>query len=75
MGCQPGSQGYPIDRSLRRVNPANKPVKKAKLGASPQLECWNAGILEKWVLTYGPERILDYWVNGNNRLDDKIKNG
>jgi hypothetical protein len=23
-----------------------------KLGASPQLECWNAGILEKWVLVY-----------------------
>ncbi len=23
-----------------------------KLGASPQLECWNAGILEKWVLEY-----------------------
>ncbi len=23
-----------------------------KLGASPQLEWWNAGILEKWVLGY-----------------------
>jgi hypothetical protein len=24
---------------------------------------------------YGLERILDCWGNGNNRLDDKIKNG
>jgi|GEM_PF-2169129 len=23
-----------------------------KLGASPQLECWNDGILEKWLLGY-----------------------
>jgi hypothetical protein len=23
-----------------------------KLGASPLLECWNDGILEKWVLGY-----------------------
>jgi hypothetical protein len=51
-----------------------------KLGASPQLECWNTGILEKWVLTsgfrtYGSERMLDCWVNGDNRFDDRIKNG
>jgi hypothetical protein len=25
-----------------------------KLGASPQLECWNSGILERWVLISGP---------------------
>ncbi len=25
---------------------------KFKLGASPQLEWWNTGILEKWVLGY-----------------------
>jgi hypothetical protein len=25
---------------------------KYKLGALPQLEWWNAGILEKWVLGY-----------------------
>jgi len=31
------------------------------------LECWNAG-----KMGFG---ILDRWVNGNNRLDDKIKNG
>ncbi len=43
-----------------------------KLGASPQLEWWNAGILEKWVLAYGSERILQYWVNGKIRLEDKV---
>ncbi len=42
------------------------------LGASPQLEWWNAGIMEKWVLAYGSERILQYWVNGRIRLDDKV---
>jgi hypothetical protein len=39
------------------------------------LESWNDGILENWVLTSGSERILECWVNGNNRLDDKIENG
>jgi hypothetical protein len=34
-------------------------------------ECWNTGKLEKWVLTSGTERILDSWVNGNIRFDDK----
>jgi len=41
---------------------------------------WNAGILEKWVMRLArivccSERILDGWVNGNNRFGDKIKNG
>jgi hypothetical protein len=52
---------------------------KNKLGASPQpveslevvrLECWNPGILEKWV--------LGYWIVGlmvRRRRNDKIKNG
>jgi hypothetical protein len=26
--------------------------RRSKLGASPQLECWNDGILENWVLGY-----------------------
>jgi hypothetical protein len=41
-----------------------------KLRASPQLECWNAGILEEWV--------LGYWTIGlmvHRRRNDKIKNG
>ncbi len=79
-GLSTGAAGYWF---LMRVNRSNKPAGRAKLGASPQLASGplglrpggNAGILEKWVLTYGSERILDCWVNGNNRLDDKIKNG
>jgi hypothetical protein len=38
-------------------------------------ECWNNGILEKWVLTSGGEGILDCWISGNIRFDDKIING
>ena len=33
---------------------------------------WNDGTMELW--NDGLE-ILQCWVNGNNRLDDKIKNG
>jgi hypothetical protein len=28
------------------------PFATYKLGALPQLECWNAGILEEWILGY-----------------------
>ena len=28
-----------------------------KLGASPQSECWNSGILESWVLVSGSQRL------------------
>jgi len=31
--------------------------------------------MEKYVLACGSKRMLQCWVNGNNRLDDKIKNG
>jgi hypothetical protein len=37
-------------------------MKMVKLGASPQLEWWNGGIME-------------FWVNGKFWVNDKIKNG
>ena len=46
-------------------------LKKIKLGASPRLELWNAGILEKWV--------LGYWSIGlmvrRRRNEHKVLNG
>jgi hypothetical protein len=33
-----------------------------KLGATPQLERWNSGILESWVLASGSESIMEQWV-------------
>jgi hypothetical protein len=35
---------------LKPINNSHFGVTVSKLGASPQLEWWNAGILEKWVL-------------------------
>jgi hypothetical protein len=35
-----------------------------KLGAAPQLECWNIGKMGLG--------ILQYWVNGKIRLDDNV---
>ena len=32
--------------------PKNVPLLSAQVRGSPQLECWNAGIVEKWVLGY-----------------------
>jgi hypothetical protein len=40
---------------------------KNKFGASPQLECWNNGIMGSG--------IMRCWVNGKICVDDKIKNG
>jgi hypothetical protein len=33
---------------------------------------WNVGMMERWNNGSG---VLDCGVNGNNRLNDKIKNG
>jgi len=38
-----------------------------KLGASPQLECWNNGIMDY--------RIMQFGVNDKICVEDKIKNG
>jgi hypothetical protein len=38
---------------------------KTNLGASPQLEWWNVGIMGSG--------IMQYWVNGKICVDDKIK--
>jgi hypothetical protein len=48
-----------------------------KLGASRQLECWNAGHevkLQRYIGKMGLG-ILQYWVNSKIRIDDKILNG
>jgi hypothetical protein len=37
-------------RAAAERNIKNAADRKCKLGASPQLECWNDGTLEKWVL-------------------------
>jgi hypothetical protein len=34
-------------------------------GVLLQLECWNAGMLEKWVLAFGSEKILHLQDNGS----------
>ena len=39
------------------------------------MELWNDGLWPPARRAYGSERILQCGVNGNNRLDDKIKNG
>ena len=51
-----------ITRNTRQAGPQkvshNRGIHDMKLGASPQLECWNFGTLEKWV--YGEsEACLD----------------
>jgi len=38
-----------------------------KLGASPQLECWNNGIMGSG--------LMQYWINGKICDANKIKNG
>ena len=38
-----------------------------ELGASPQLECWNNGIMGSGIMQFG--------VNGKICVEDKIKNG
>jgi len=36
------------------------------------MEQLDVGMMEHWKNEFG---ILQCWINGNNRLDDKIKNG
>jgi hypothetical protein len=48
------------------------PIGLRPVGSTPRREWWNAGILEKWVLAYGSEMILQYWVNGKIHLDAKV---
>jgi hypothetical protein len=45
------------------VKPSSGHWNQNKLGASPPLECWNAGILEQWVL-WGTA-ILGKWLKSS----------